>query len=242
MIRGFLNFLFPLIQFRTIFKFRFMNNEEYLRRISLPGEEWKPVVGFEGMYAVSSFGRVTSLYRTIPSGAGGFKELRPSLQGATLAGKGYFIVKLWKLNKEHNLYIHRLVAESFISNPNGYKYVDHIDTNPFNNAAWNLRWCTSSMNNMNPITTGKRHASHARNPKTQRWIIKPVVRINMNDENDTKYYRSVSETALDGFNPSSISAVCRGDRKSCHGFKWYYLDDYNDLINKSKNSLSQAID
>lgn len=219
-----------------------MNNEDYLRSISFPGEEWKPVVGFEGLYSVSSFGRVTSLYRTIPSGTGGYKELKPQLQGAMLAGKGYFQVKLYRNNKEQHCYIHRLVAEAFINNPNNYRYVDHIDTNRLNNAIWNLRWCTSSMNNMNPITTGKRYIANARNPKTQRWITKPVVRISMDNPDDVKFYPSVSATHLDGFNPSSISAVCRGDRKSCRKYKWYYSDDYNNLINKSKNSSSPSGD
>ena len=219
-----------------------MSNEEYLKNISLPGEEWKPVVGFEGLYSVSSFGRVTSLYRTIPSGAGGYKELVPSMQGAGIVGKGYFQARLWKDNKEHRCYIHRLVAEAFIDNPNNYTQVDHIDTNKLNNTVWNLRWCTPSMNNMNPITTGKRHIAHARNPQTQRWIIKPVVRISMDDPSDIKFYPSVSATASDGFNPSSVSAVCRGEKKSCLKYKWYYSDDYNNIVNKSKIALSPSGD
>lgn len=43
-----------------------MTNEQYLKNLSLPGEEWREIPGFEGMYAVSSFGRVTSLNRIVP--------------------------------------------------------------------------------------------------------------------------------------------------------------------------------
>lgn len=65
-------------------------------------------------------------------------------------------------------FIHRMVAEMFIDNPNNYKEVDHIDGNKHNNNITNLRWCTRSMNMSNPNTIiiisnnmkGNRHGSH----------------------------------------------------------------------------------
>lgn len=213
-----------------------MTNEEFIKAISFEGEEWKDVVGFEGLYAVSSFGRVISLFRTLKSGRGGYRELKPSMLALTIVKSNYFITSLWKNNKEKHCYVHKLVAEAFIPNPNNYKYVDHIDTNRFNNKVENLKWCTNSMNVLNPITRKRRHESVKRNPETQRWIIRPVVRVNMFDESDVKYYESVSATSEDGCNPTSISAVCRGNRGSYHGYRWYYLEDYENLTNKSKSA------
>ena len=54
-----------------------MTNEEFIKNISFEGEEWRDVVGFEGLYMVSSFGRVISIFRFVDSGSksGGSKDL-----------------------------------------------------------------------------------------------------------------------------------------------------------------------
>lgn len=49
-------------------------------------------------------------------------------------------------------FVHRIVAELFIPNPENKPFVDHIDTNPLNNHISNLQWCTASENMNNPIT------------------------------------------------------------------------------------------
>lgn len=217
-----------------------MTNEEFIKNVSFEGEEWKDVVGFEGLYMVSSFGRVISLYRIIDSGTGGCKDLSPSVKALRITNSGYFQVNLWKNNKGLNHYVHKLVAESFIPNPNDYLYVDHIDTNRINNNINNLKWCTNSMNVLNPITRKRRHESVKKDPKNHRWIIRPVVRINISDKTDIKYYESVVSTSKDGYNPTSISAVCRGNRGSYKGYRWYYQEDYETLISTSKNDVCQS--
>lgn len=62
---------------------------------------------------------------------------------------GYKMVSLWKENKEKKNTIHRLLAEHFIPNPEGKKYVDHIDRNRLNNDLTNLRWVNGTENNLN---------------------------------------------------------------------------------------------
>lgn len=151
-----------------------------------------------------------------------------------MTNNDYLQTRLWKNNKPHYYYVHRLVAMAFIPNPNNYETVDHIDTNKLNNTLTNLRWCSYSMNNLNPITIGRMLASYGKDPKTQRWIIRPVVRVNPENIDDIKFYESISQTRKDGFNPSQISSVCKGKRKSYYGYKWYYREDYIALINKSK--------
>ena len=62
---------------------------------------------------------------------------------------GYLRVGLTKESKQRSFRVHRLVAEVFLENPNGYKQVDHIDRNPANNLFHNLRWVSHSENQIN---------------------------------------------------------------------------------------------
>lgn len=110
----------------------------------LANEIWKPIKGFEARYEISSLGRVRSLnyMRT-----GRIQILRPSVKKM-----GYKEVSLLKEGKTTYMRVARLVAETFIPNPENKPCVDHIDTNPKNNRATNLRWVTYSENVHNPIT------------------------------------------------------------------------------------------
>lgn len=92
-------------------------------------EEWKDIIGFEGFYQVSNFGKV----RNCVTG----KILKPGLQG-----KGYYSVTL----KRKGYKVHRLVAIAFIPNPNNLPIVNHKDENKLNNNADNLEWCDNRYN------------------------------------------------------------------------------------------------
>lgn len=114
----------------------------------LEGEEWKPVVGFEELYAVSNKGRVASLqYHGKPSF---------SLMSLINMG-GYPAVKIRnsKTGFAKTIKVHRFVAEAFIPNPENKPHVDHIDTNPANNNVENLRWVTVLENQRNPLTLSR---------------------------------------------------------------------------------------
>lgn len=65
--------------------------------------------------------------------------------------KGYLYISL--RNKKFN--IHRLVAIAFIPNPVNFPEIDHIDGNPLNNNANNLKWATRQQNELNPITRSR---------------------------------------------------------------------------------------
>lgn len=101
-------------------------------------EEWRPVVGYENLYEVSDWGNVRSLnYRCSKK----IKTLKPFY-----FSNGYCGIKLHKENKVKNYLIHRLVAETFIPNPNNEPCVNHIDENITNNVKWNLEWCSQKYN------------------------------------------------------------------------------------------------
>lgn len=121
----------------------------------------RDIKGFEGEYAISDDGKVWS-----------HKSNRLlTLRGSDFANKikrqkrKYQTVALWKRGKGYMyFYVHRLVAEAFISNPNSYVVVNHKDGDKSNNWADNLEWCTHEQNMrhafLNGLTTrGDKNAS-----------------------------------------------------------------------------------
>lgn len=109
----------------------------FLNKLRGEAEE-RDVVGYEGLYTVTSDGRVFSLnYRK--SGSKG--QLSP-----TLNSRGYMIVRLWKNGRHKQMFVHRIVAMSFVDNPNGLETVNHIDEDKLNNQSWNLEWMSRGDN------------------------------------------------------------------------------------------------
>ena len=123
-------------------------NEEFAAAIylipqDLPGEVWKWIRGYEGLYQGSTKGRIKSFH----SGEG--RILTP-----LVAKGGYLRVKLTKDGKIRTCLIHRLVAELFIANPENKPEVHHRDDNPANNCVENLEWVTEEENTRYALEAG----------------------------------------------------------------------------------------
>lgn len=111
-------------------------------------EIWKDIKGYEGLYQISSVGRVKRIDKEIivkTPHKGTFVKI---WKGRILKpGKGmYFMIDLCKNNKVKRKLIHRLVAETFIPNPENKPQVNHIDGNKYNNKVSNLEWVSISEN------------------------------------------------------------------------------------------------
>jgi hypothetical protein len=117
-------------------------------------EVWKDVVGYEGLYQVSNFGNVRSLDRIVnkPNGVSYLRKGKICTQSKS--NLGYMTVGFTVNNKKVNKYVHRLVAEAFITNMNNYLQVNHIDCDKTNNRMYNLEWCTNSQNHIHASKNG----------------------------------------------------------------------------------------
>lgn len=163
-------------------------------------EVFKDIPGYEGKYQVSNLGRVKSLDYN-KTGKERILKLRQN-------NSGYLYVILCKNGKLKNYLVHRLVATTFIENPDNLPCVNHKDLNRHNNKVSNLEFCTYYYNN----TYNNRHKIHSRKVgcfKNNKLI---------------KVYNATIDVEKDGFNQGNVVKCCKGNRKSCSGFQWKYID------------------
>lgn len=211
-----------------------MTNQEFIESIRLEGEEWRDVIGWEGLYMVSSFGRVASIRtefyyknRNKP------RVVQPHLlkiQTVKMCNNLFYQQVAFYIHKTYKIFkVHKLVALAFIPNPENYPQVDHIDTDGTNNKVTNLRWCTASMNMMNPLTRAKNKLvenNHLGYRSKKVVCVSPT--------GDVSLYKSILEASLaKNINRETIRRSCiKKVIKSKSGLSWYYLSDYESLINQ----------
>ena len=122
-------------------------------------EKWKPVVGYEGLYEVSSLGRVRSLSRSIQGHKGYYVIPSRILKG--FYAYGYRYVELHKGGKHKAYRVHRIVAEAFLPNPNKYPIINHKNEIRDDNRVDNIEWCTHKYNsNYGNIKSKLKQSSH----------------------------------------------------------------------------------
>ena len=147
-------------------------------------------------YSISSFGRVQN------SKSG--KYLKPYINK-----DGYITVCIFYNGKKYPRYVHRLVAEYFIPNPDKLPQVNHIDEDKENNKVWNLEWVTAS-ENIN-------HSKHK--------LEKEVQQLDPETGEVINTFKSVMEAARQlGIDNGGIGMVCRGDAKTYKGYGWRYTN------------------
>ncbi len=113
---------------------------------SLPGEEWRDIRGYEGLYQVSNLGRIFSVDRIIDDGQGKNRYIRSRIRVPGSESNGYPKVELAKEGINTTALLHRLVAEAFVPNPLNLPFVHHIDENKTNPKSDNLEWVTRAAN------------------------------------------------------------------------------------------------
>lgn len=142
-------------------------------------EQWKPIKDYEGLYEVSNLGRV--------------KNYKEKILSPFDNGNGYLVVTLFKNKKKKNHYIHRLVAFTFLPNPNHLEYVNHLDFNTKNNNVSNLEICTQKTNILHSVNKMKHRKSVTHTNTGEKYIYYRKDRDNYRIVIDKKEY-STSKT------------------------------------------------
>ena len=172
-------------------------------------EIWKDIPGYEGLYQASILGRIRRLnYRN----TGKYKILKPSIKTT-----GYLQVGLYK-NQHCKLYlVHRLIAKTFIPNPDNKLYINHIDENRTNNKVDNLEWCTMTENNNHGNRNKKARKTFRKNhgKRVGCFINNKLI----------KMYYCLCDVKLDNFSEPSVWKCCNGRRKKHKGYEWKYITD-----------------
>lgn len=177
-------------------------------------EQWKDIAGYEGLYKVSSFGRIAG------------KKIRK----IHLANMGYFVVDLYKNNRRETLLVHRLIARAFVSGWKEGLDVNHKDGNKENNKIENLEWCTRSENIQHAFDVlGYRNNFQTNNPKSSlgkfgrlHHVSKPVLQLLYGKIIKRWDCGMDAVRANFGFRSSHISECCEGKRKSHGGYEWKF--------------------
>ena len=190
-------------------------------------EIWKTAIYdgevYEGLYRVSNLGRILSLnyWNT------GRAELLTPIKNTY----GYFFVNLWKNRKRKGCLVHRLVAETFLENPDNKPCINHkiegdkgkkINMVIFNEDGTidkertTIEWATYEENN-NYATRNERVSKTMTNGKLSKRVLQLTL-----DGDLIREWPSVAECERNGFNKGKVSECCNGKRKTYKGFLWKY--------------------
>ncbi len=136
---------------------------------------------------------------------------------------GYLYVDLYKHNERRRKYIHRLVADTFIPNPQNKPYINHIDGNPHNNYVENLEWCTPLENVEHAskiICTMKQY--ELANVKRKR----AVKQIDFESGKLLNVFTSINEASkATGIPSSNIICVLKGRQFRTKKYTWCYVEE-----------------
>lgn len=177
----------------------------------MKNEVWKEINDIPN-YEVSNLGNIRSK-----------KTLRKLKCGLV---RGYPHIDLYNSKGRKNYYIHRLVAELFIPNPNNLPQVNHKDGNKLNNSVDNLEWCTCKENILHGIKNGLKiykkgtqSAMYGKYGKNSNRAI-PILQFDLNN-NLIKQWDSQIEIQRElGYKQSVISNCCNGRGKTAYGYIW----------------------
>lgn len=119
-------------------------------------ELWKSIPGCEGAYEAHPNGEIRSLDRMVPRRKSGSTPSMGRILKVAV-NRGYGVVTICAGNGARKMHlVHRLIAKTFIANPDNKPQINHKDGNPLNNSVDNLEWATRSQNQIHRYDVLKR--------------------------------------------------------------------------------------
>lgn len=186
----------------------------------LPTEEWRDISGYEGIYQVSSLGRIKSLERDVDKNHNNsIEHVKAKIRRQHTTKDGYLRVSLCKKGIHKWFFVHRLVIQAFVGERPEGKVVDHINAVRTDNRLVNLRYCTPKENMSNPITKQKlSEVMDVVNKKRSKVVFQYSIKNEFIKE-WANTQEIVRELKLD---QSDISKCCRGLKEKVGGYIWKY--------------------
>ena len=193
-------------------------------------EQWRTAVYdgeiYEGLYKVSNLGRILSLnYRNTG---------KAELMNPEEIKNGYLRVGLSKNGERKRCLVHRLVAQTFLANPENLPEVNHKDEDKTNNFVFlnedgsvdkeksNLEW-KNHRDNCNHGTRNERSAKTRTNGK----LSKRVLQLSLSGDL-IREWESTSECGRNGFSQGNVCSCCNEKLPHYKGFLWMYAEDYKE--------------
>lgn len=193
-------------------------------------EVWKDIKGYEGLYQVSSLGRIKSLDRYIERKDGTVYFWKGKIMSPAISNTGYLVTSIYKNKKKKQVQIHRLVAEAFIPNPNNRPEVNHINGKRNDARIDNLEWVNRSENQLHAFRVlGRGYVLPTKEQmqkkvdKKGKKIIQYEIKVIISEK---ARYKSIREAERQtGVVRTSISRCCKHIQEKAGKYIFRFEDD-----------------
>lgn len=186
---------------------------------NLPDEEWRDVVGYEGLYQVSNLGRVKSLEINLKDYS--YSKRTEKIMSQHDNGKGYLTVSISINGKTKKMYTHRLVATSFIYKDGNKTEVNHKNLNKKDNNISNLEWVSKKENMHHARINGA-----FKDTKIYQYSIEGFYEREFSSLTKAAIFHNLSSKG-------DICRACKNERAICKGHRFrYYKKDKIDIPKK----------
>lgn len=178
-------------------------------------EVWKRIKGYEKYYKISNTGKIKSLRKN-------------RLMKLQENNKGYFTIYLKNDVKKNKFFVHRLVAEHFLSKPINYNIVNHLDCNPKNNNVENLEWTNAKGNSEYMCKLGRNKRTTEWKKRLKESLIKNMGKRVIAEGIYSKQiirFESINSVKEFGFQPSCVSNCCNNKRRQHLGYFWRFENE-----------------
>lgn len=204
-------------------RWRYLEKETWL--MSNEQEIWRVFPDYPNV-EVSNLGRVRTKDRTVTRSDGSKLFVKGRILKQQRDRYGYMFVQFSDNGKRVTLKVHRMVAITFIPNPDNLPQVNHIDCNRSNNIVSNLEWCTNQYNTAYREKYGKASS-------------RPVFAVNV-ETGEVLHFKSRGEAECKLNIPhQAILAIVKGQKKTFHG--WWFTEDESEITEERIREIKSGM-